>query len=52
MMEIPEMMRQASSMKTECEWQQKLEMMREQPIEEIVKEHLCHDQWRDGPSQR
>ena len=38
MMEVPEMMRQASSIKTECERQQKAEMMRGQPIEEIVKE--------------
>ena len=34
MMEVPEMMRQAS---TEHEWQQKAEMMRGQPIKEIVK---------------
>ena len=38
MMEVPEMMRQASSMKTECERQQRAEMMSGQPIEEIVKE--------------
>ena len=38
MMEVPEMMRQAFSMKTERECQQKAEMMRGQPIEEIIKE--------------
>ena len=38
MMEVPEMIRQASSMKTECERQQKVKMMRGQPIKEIVKE--------------
>ena len=38
MLEVPEMMRQASNMKTECEWQQRAEMMKGQPIEEIVKE--------------
>ena len=38
MLEVPEMMRQASSMKTECERQQRAEMMKGQPIQEIVKE--------------
>ena len=38
MMEVPEMLRQASSMKTEHERQQKAELLRGHPIEEIVKE--------------
>ena len=37
MMEVPKMMQQASSMKMESERQQKAEMMRGQPIEEIIK---------------
>ena len=38
MMEVPKMMWLASNMKTECERQQKAEMMRGQLIEEIIKE--------------
>ena len=38
-MEVPKMMQQASSMKMESECQQKAEMMRGQPIGEIIKEH-------------
>ena len=54
MMEVPEMLQQASSMKTECERQQKVELLKSLPIEEIVKEQsmpkggwnqrLCHFQ--------
>ena len=38
MMEVPEMLHQASSMKTERERQQRLEQLKGLPIEEIVKE--------------
>ena len=38
MMEVPEMLRQASNMKTECERQQKAEQLKGLLIEEIVKE--------------
>ena len=37
MMEVPEMLRQKSSMKTECERQQRLEQLKGLPIEEIIK---------------
>ena len=38
MMQVPEMLQQAASMKTEREHQQKAEQMRGLPIEEIIKE--------------
>ena len=38
MMEVPKMLRQMSSMKTERERQQRLEQLKGLPIEEIIKE--------------
>ena len=38
MMQVPEMLRQASSMKTERERQQRLEQLKGMPIEEIVRD--------------
>ena len=38
MMEVPDMLRQAASMKTEHERQQRLEQLKGMPIEEIVRE--------------
>ena len=38
MIQVPDMLRQASSMKTECERQQRLEQLKGMPIEEIVRE--------------
>ena len=38
MLQVPEMLQQAATMKSECEHQQKAEQMRGLPIEEIIKE--------------
>ena len=38
MLQVPEMLQQAATMKSECERQQKAEQMRGLPIEDIIKE--------------
>ena len=38
MLEVPEMMRQAASMKTDRELRQKAQLLREQPIEIVIQE--------------
>ena len=38
MLQVPEMLQQAATMKSECECQQKAEQMRGLPIEDIIKE--------------
>ena len=51
MMEVPDMLRQASSMKTERETQQRLEQLKGLPIEEIVREQNMPrlvTRWKDS----
>ena len=38
MMQVPEMLQQAATMKSECERQQKAEQMQGLPMKEIIKE--------------
>ena len=51
MMQVPEMLQQAATMKSECERQQKAEQMQGLPIEEIIKEQNMPrlvEQWAES----